>query len=74
LASSSSYFIFALIFAKKSLTSLSAVYSVYSSVFSHGSFFGSGFFFLGRFRFFFGGCTDLKDCTRDLGGSAADGC
>jgi hypothetical protein len=33
-----------------------------------------GFFFAGRFRFFFGGCTDLKDCARDLCGSAADGC
>jgi hypothetical protein len=29
-----------------------------------------GFFFAGRFRFF-GGCIDLKDCTREL---VANGC
>jgi hypothetical protein len=46
LASSSSYFRFALIFAKKSLTSLSAVAFVFSSI-----FFGSGFFFAGHFCF-----------------------
>jgi hypothetical protein len=51
------------------LTSLSAVASVSSSV-----FFGSGFFFAGHFWFFFGGCTDLKDCARDLCGFATDGC
>jgi hypothetical protein len=43
------------------LTSLSTVPSVSSSV-----FFGSGFFFAGHFHFFFGGCTDLKDCAREL--------
>jgi hypothetical protein len=62
-------FSFSLIFAKKSLTSLSAVTSVSSFV-----FFGSGFFFAGRFHFFFGGCTDLKDCARDFCGFATDGC
>jgi hypothetical protein len=33
--------------------------------------FASGFFFAGHFRFFFGGCTDLKDCAREL---VANGC
>jgi hypothetical protein len=35
-----------------------------------------GFFFASHFRFFFGGCTNLKDCARDLCGacSAADCC
>jgi hypothetical protein len=61
LASSSSCFLFSFIFAKKSLTSLSAVPSVSSSV-----LFGSGFFFASHFRFFFGGCIDLKDCAREL--------
>jgi hypothetical protein len=50
------------------MTSLSAVTYVSSSI-----FFGLGFFFAGRFHFFFGGCTDLKDCARDLCGSMANG-
>jgi hypothetical protein len=33
-----------------------------------------GIFFAGCFRFFFGGCTDLKDSARDLCGFEADGC
>jgi hypothetical protein len=68
------FLFFSLQFAKKSLTSLSTVVFVSSFVFSHGSFFGLGSFFAGRFHFFFGGCTNLKDCARDLCGSAADGC
>jgi hypothetical protein len=67
-------FSFFLKFGNQSLTSLSVVTSVSSSVFSHGSSFGSGFFFAGHFRFFYGGCTDLKDCTRELCGSVANGC
>jgi hypothetical protein len=51
------------------MTSLSAAPSISSSV-----FFGSGFFFDGHFRFLFGGCTDLKDCARELCGSVANGC
>jgi hypothetical protein len=74
LASSSSCFLFALMFAKKSLTSLSTIASISSSVFYQCSFFGSGFFFAGHFCFFFAGCTNLKDCARDLCGSAVDGC
>jgi hypothetical protein len=35
------------------------------------SVFGSCFFFVGRFHFFFGGCTDLKDCAQEL---VANGC
>jgi hypothetical protein len=42
------------------LTSFRTVPSVSSSIFA------SGFFFAGRFHFFFGGCTDLKDCAREL--------
>jgi hypothetical protein len=57
LTSSSSCNLFSFTFAKKSLTFLSTVPSVSSSVF------GSGFFFVGHFCFFFGGCTDLKDCA-----------
>jgi hypothetical protein len=30
------------------------------------SVFASAFFFADRFCFFFGGCTDLKDCAREL--------
>jgi hypothetical protein len=30
-----------------------------------------GFFFVGRFRCLFGGCTNLKDCAREL---VANGC
>jgi hypothetical protein len=47
------------------LTSLSIVPSVSSYVI------GSSFFFAGHFHFFFGGCTDLKDCTREF---VANGC
>jgi hypothetical protein len=65
LASSSSCFLFSFTFSKKSLTSFCTVPSVSSSVFA------SGFFFAGRFHFFFGGCTDLKHCAREL---VANGC
>jgi hypothetical protein len=65
LATSSSCFVFSFTFAKKYLTYLSTVPSVSSSVFS------VGFFFAGCFHFFFGGCTDLKDCAREL---VANGC
>jgi hypothetical protein len=58
----------------KSMTSLSTIGFVSSSVISHASFLGSGFFFAGHFHFFFGGFTDLKDCTQDLCGSMANGC
>jgi hypothetical protein len=50
-------FPFSFTFSKKSLTSFCTFPSVSSSVFA------SGFFFAGHFRFFFGGCTDLKDCA-----------
>jgi hypothetical protein len=50
------------------LTSLSTVPSVSSSI-----FFGLGFFFAGHFHFFFGGCTDLKDCARELVDSGCRG-
>jgi hypothetical protein len=46
LDSSSFYFLFSFIFAKKSLTYLFTVPSI-----SSYDFFGSGFFFAGRFRF-----------------------
>jgi hypothetical protein len=65
LASSSSCFLLSFAFSKKSLTSFYTVPSVSSSVFA------SGFFFAGHFRFFFGGCTDLKDRAREL---VANGC
>jgi hypothetical protein len=60
LASSSSCFLLSLAFSKKSLTSSGTDPSVSSSDFA------SAFFFADRFRFFFGGCTDLKDCAREL--------
>jgi hypothetical protein len=65
LASSSSCFLFSFTFSKKSLTSFRTVPSVSSSVFA------SGFFFAGHFHFFFGGCTNLKDCALEL---VANGC
>jgi hypothetical protein len=65
LASSSSCFLFSFTFSKKSLTSFCTVPFVSSSVFA------SGFSFAGRFRFYFGGCTDLKDYAREL---VANGC
>jgi hypothetical protein len=52
-------------FSKKSLTSFRTDPSVSSSDFA------SAFFFADRFHFFFGGCTDLKDCTREI---VANGC
>jgi hypothetical protein len=64
-ASSSPRFLFSFNFSKKSLTSFRTVPSVSSSVFA------SGFFFADRFHFFFGGCTDLKDCAPEL---VANGC
>jgi hypothetical protein len=51
-------------FSKKSLTSFHTDPSVSSSVFASA-------FFADHFRFFFGGCTDLKDCAREL---VANGC
>jgi hypothetical protein len=60
LASNSSCFLFSFAISTKSLTSFRTVPSVSSSIFA------SGFFFAGRFHFFFGGCTDLKDCAREL--------
>jgi hypothetical protein len=51
---------FVSLFSKKSLTSFYTVHFVSSFVFA------SGFFFAGCFCFFFGGCTDLKDCAREL--------
>jgi hypothetical protein len=76
LASWLSYRVSSLTFANQSATSFATIAFVSSSVISHGSFIGSGFFFAGRFRFFFGGCTDLKDCAQDLCGacSAVDCC
>jgi hypothetical protein len=65
LASSSSCFLLSFTFSKKSLTSFCTNPSVSSSIFS------SSFFFTDRFHFFFGGCTDLKDCAREL---VANGC
>jgi hypothetical protein len=65
LASSSSYFLLSFAFSKKSLTYFRTVPSISSFVFA------SSFYFAGRFRFFFGGCTDLKDCAREL---VANGC
>jgi hypothetical protein len=65
LASGSSYFLLSFAFSKKSLTSFRTDPSVFSSVFA------SGFFFADHFHFFFGGCTDLKDCAREL---VANGC
>jgi hypothetical protein len=47
------------------LTSFHTISFVSSSVFA------SGFFFAGRFHFFFGGCTSLKDCAREI---VANGC
>jgi hypothetical protein len=63
LASSSSCFLFSFAFSKKSLTSFRTDPSISSSVFA------SAFFFADHFRFFFGDCTDLKDCARDLVGN-----
>jgi hypothetical protein len=60
LASSSSCFLLSFTFSKKSLTSFRTDPSVSSSVFA------SAFFFVDHFRFFFGGCTDLKDCAREV--------
>jgi hypothetical protein len=57
LASSFSSFLLSFAFSKKSLTSFRTDPSVSSSVFA------SAFFFANRFHFFFGGCTDLKDCA-----------
>jgi hypothetical protein len=65
LASSSSCFLLSFAFSKKSLTSFRTDPSISSSVFA------SAFFFADHFRFFFGGCTDLKDCAREL---VANGC
>jgi hypothetical protein len=59
-ASSSSCILLSFTFSKKSLTSFRTDPSVSSSVFA------SAFFFADHFRFFFGGCTDLKDCAREL--------
>jgi hypothetical protein len=52
-------------FSNKSLTSFRTDPSVSSSIFAFG------FFFVDHFRFFFGGCIDLKDCAREL---VANGC
>jgi hypothetical protein len=65
LASNSSWFLLSFAFSKKSLTSFRTDPSVSSSDFA------SAFFFADHFRFFFGGCTDLKDCPREL---VANGC
>jgi hypothetical protein len=65
LASSSSCFFLSFAFSKKSLTSFHTDPSVSSSDFA------SAFFFADHFRFFFSGCTDLKDCAREL---VANGC
>jgi hypothetical protein len=65
MTSSSSCFLLSFAFSKKSLTSFRTNPSVSSFVFA------SGFFFADHFRFFFGGCTDLKDCAREL---VANGC
>jgi hypothetical protein len=65
LALSSSCFLLSFAFSKKSLTSFRTDPSVSSFDFA------SAFFFADRFRFFFGGCTDLKDCAREL---VANGC
>jgi hypothetical protein len=59
LASGSSCFLLSFAFSKKSLTSFRTDPSVSSSV------------FVDHFRFFFGGCTNLKDCAREL---VANGC
>jgi hypothetical protein len=65
LASSSSCFLLSFAFSEKSLTSFRTDPSVSSSVFA------CGFFFADRFHFFFGGCTEPKDCAREL---VANGC
>jgi hypothetical protein len=65
LASSSSYFLLSFAFSKKSLTSFRTDPYVSSSISA------SAFFFVDHFRFLFGGCTDLKDCTQEL---VANGC
>jgi hypothetical protein len=67
LASSSSCFLISFAFSKKSLTSFRTDPYVSSSDFA------SAFFFASRFRFFFGGCTDLKDCARELVGNGCCG-
>jgi hypothetical protein len=63
LASSSSYRVSSLTFTNQSATSCFEMASVSSFALSHGSFIGSGFLFVGHFRFFFGGCTDLQGCA-----------
>jgi hypothetical protein len=64
-ASSSSCFLLSFAFSMKSLTSFRTDPSVSSLVFA------SAFLFADHFRFFFGGCTNLKDYAREL---VANGC